>query len=279
MAIYQGDKLLASDINVKPGTTDYNDLSNKPSINGITLDGNKTVTDLNLQSYISLPGNTDLNTITTDGYYKVLLKDNTNYNQPIYNTTLPENNISFWTISFSSTPSGESLQYPLGEMIAFSPNVNSLYPTIYARKLHPADGWQPWYQIAGSGLDMPSKKAISITPGTDASTYTVPANGYIGYRMTAVESSGSFLATGRYLSVGGVCNVIGYYYNFTLPVEKGETVTIYHTGVTFKECYFVYANSEVPMNERFPASTTISEEPAIAKVTSTKKTRSKKASS
>lgn len=32
------------------GTTNYNDLTNKPSINGVTLEGNKTSADLNIQS-------------------------------------------------------------------------------------------------------------------------------------------------------------------------------------------------------------------------------------
>lgn len=32
------------------GTTNYNDLQNKPSINGVTLEGNKTSADLNIQS-------------------------------------------------------------------------------------------------------------------------------------------------------------------------------------------------------------------------------------
>ncbi len=32
------------------GTTNYNDLQNKPSINGMTLEGNKTSADLNIQS-------------------------------------------------------------------------------------------------------------------------------------------------------------------------------------------------------------------------------------
>lgn len=35
------------------GTTDYNDLSNKPSINGVTLSGNKTTGDLNLPNELS----------------------------------------------------------------------------------------------------------------------------------------------------------------------------------------------------------------------------------
>lgn len=32
------------------GTTNYNDLTNKPSINDVTLEGNKTSADLNIQS-------------------------------------------------------------------------------------------------------------------------------------------------------------------------------------------------------------------------------------
>lgn len=35
------------------GTSDYSDLSNKPSINGVTLSGNKTTSDLGISSPIS----------------------------------------------------------------------------------------------------------------------------------------------------------------------------------------------------------------------------------
>ena len=35
-----------------PGTTDYEDLQNKPQINGITLDGNKTFQELGLDNLI-----------------------------------------------------------------------------------------------------------------------------------------------------------------------------------------------------------------------------------
>lgn len=38
------------------GTTDYNELNNKPKINNITLSGNKTSADLGLQDAISFPG-------------------------------------------------------------------------------------------------------------------------------------------------------------------------------------------------------------------------------
>lgn len=48
------------------GTTDYNDLENKPQINSTTLSGNKTTSDLNLA---------DNATITVDANNKLALKN------------------------------------------------------------------------------------------------------------------------------------------------------------------------------------------------------------
>ena len=50
------------------GTSNYNDLSNKPSINGVTLSGNKTSEDLNIKSvrtfeYVGTGTNTNTLTI------------------------------------------------------------------------------------------------------------------------------------------------------------------------------------------------------------------------
>ena len=49
------------------GTSDYNELSNKPSINGVELSGNKTGSQLNLVS------DSDLATVATTGNYNDLL--------------------------------------------------------------------------------------------------------------------------------------------------------------------------------------------------------------
>ena len=43
----------SSDLHID-GTTDYSDLSNKPSINGVTLSGNKTTSDLHIDASPSL---------------------------------------------------------------------------------------------------------------------------------------------------------------------------------------------------------------------------------
>jgi hypothetical protein len=50
------------------GTTDYNDLTNKPSINSVTLSGNKTTADLNI-SYNDLDDKPALATVATTGDY------------------------------------------------------------------------------------------------------------------------------------------------------------------------------------------------------------------
>ena len=60
------------------GTTDYNDLDNKPQINGVTLSGNKSSSDLGLQDAISaedpLPASyiSGLATVATTGAYSDL---------------------------------------------------------------------------------------------------------------------------------------------------------------------------------------------------------------
>ena len=50
------------------GTTDYNDLINKPKINSVTLSGNKTTADLNI-SYNDLDDKPTLATVATTGDY------------------------------------------------------------------------------------------------------------------------------------------------------------------------------------------------------------------
>ena len=50
------------------GTTNYNDLSNKPSINGVTLSGNKTSSDLQISGSITID---DITTDILDSTKKV----------------------------------------------------------------------------------------------------------------------------------------------------------------------------------------------------------------
>lgn len=53
------------------GSTNYNDLSNKPSINNVTLSGNKSLSDLGIQPSGNYITNTDYATTTTGGVVKI----------------------------------------------------------------------------------------------------------------------------------------------------------------------------------------------------------------
>lgn len=57
--------------NTPAGISDYNDLSNKPSINGVTLSGNKTTADLNInvgiESYNDLADKPSINNVSLVG--------------------------------------------------------------------------------------------------------------------------------------------------------------------------------------------------------------------
>ena len=56
MSIRQGSTIIAGSSG-SGGTSNYNNLENKPSINGITLEGNKTTEDLNINSLPDQTGN------------------------------------------------------------------------------------------------------------------------------------------------------------------------------------------------------------------------------
>lgn len=68
-----GTSILGSgDLSVSGGTTDYTDLNNKPSVNSVTLTGNKTAGDLGLQNAIEVVTKTasdTTNTLETDKFY------------------------------------------------------------------------------------------------------------------------------------------------------------------------------------------------------------------
>lgn len=54
------------------GTTNYNNLSNKPQINSVTLEGNKSLSDLSIQetlTFDSTPTDGSTNPVTSDGIY------------------------------------------------------------------------------------------------------------------------------------------------------------------------------------------------------------------
>ena len=113
--------------------------------------------------------------------------------------------------------------------------------------------WTKWFQITGSGLDMPSKKFIDIPKPTWQSgiTYTAPANGYLLLNKMANDGN-------SYIEIFSSSYSNGWYspqrYNMRclFPLNKGETAKI-NTNITNTEWglyRFIYSNSEVPMDER-----------------------------
>lgn len=95
------------------------------------------------------------------------------------------------------------------------------------------------------GTGMPSNKYVDLTLGASGSTYTVPANGYLTYALSAssndmwFELTGS-LGTGSY---GGGNTTYGYH-GF-MPVKKGEVITISYQNCSTSLFRFVYAEGEV----------------------------------
>ena len=223
------------------GTTDYTALSNKPQINGIELSGNKTATDLNLQLYTILADNTDFNTIEETGLFKFTIIDGSvNLNQPILNQQNKTYNVSCIMYDSEKT-NGIQTVYSREEMS---------FP-VYGR-IKDNNVWQPWYQIAGSGLDMPSKKSIDISLQPSEFTYTAPANGYIYLdKQAQVQQYIQILEENNIYGQTVYAPIENSRLSIMLPIKKGSIVNIAYTADGATNAFkFIYANSEVPMNER-----------------------------
>lgn len=81
MSIRQGKIIIADSVS---STTDYQDLINKPKINGVELDGNKTTEDLNINvgitsvnggyGYGGRGDSSDSRQYVGNGYVKIIYK-------------------------------------------------------------------------------------------------------------------------------------------------------------------------------------------------------------
>jgi hypothetical protein len=193
-------------------------------------------------AYKNLSNNTDFNNINETGFFKFTISDGSvNLNQPIMNQNNKTYNVFCSIYDVNKT---------IGIQIVYSREQLS-FP-IYCR-IKENNNWLPWYQIAGSGLDMPSKKFIEFTPPISGQIYTAPANGYIYFaklsgnanERIALQNETSLLKSSIYSSASNQ-NLAVY-----IPVNRNDSVTFLYTvsGNTDK-CRFIYANSEVPMNER-----------------------------
>lgn len=163
------------------GTSDYSQLSNKPSINGITLSGNKTSVDLGLQNttqYSTMPtassenvgqivqyiGTTDAN--YTNGYFYICVSDNSSYSwnnlnvqgsagTPLYivtdNTTSADNKAVFLEI-FNKLKDND---YNFNVVLFVSDTFYypyKIYKTSYSVRLHFMKMLKPDYQTLGNNV-------------------------------------------------------------------------------------------------------------------------------
>lgn len=136
------------------GTSDYSDLSNKPSINDVTLSGNKTSSDLGVQSEID-----SSNKLSAD------LVDDTNTT----NKFVSASDISAWngkqdTIQYSTMPTASSTN--LGQIVQYTGTTDSTYTNGY------------FYECVSDGGDPAtySWENINIQPASSGGTSIIYKN-------------------------------------------------------------------------------------------------------
>ena len=206
-------------------------------------------------NYIIKNKNTDFDTLIETGLYYVPVDFGS-----IDITHCPVDiNSTVWFITVHMQKSSPTLK-AIWQYAHAQNNVNSKNDgtKIYARTYNSYNEnetgvWTEWFQITGSGLDMPSKKFIDIPKPTWQSgiTYTASANGYLLLNKMANDGS-------SYIEIFSSSYSNGWYspqrYNMRclFPLNKGETAKI-NTNITNTEWglyRFIYSNSEVPMSER-----------------------------
>jgi hypothetical protein len=200
----------------------------------------------NKLSYKILTANTDFNNINETGLFIVNISDNTQeYHQPIKTS---EYNNWDWIIQNISEYNNTYIK-----QIAYL-WTNSIQ---YQRYKSPSDNWSEWYQISGAGLDMPSNKFIDLlAPTSSGQIYTAPANGYYSIKsrgqststyilFDVLDGNSNYLYAMRMVSTNtGDCEQI-------IPISKNYKLRfIYNNAFDIEYFRFIYANSEVPMNER-----------------------------
>lgn len=205
-------------------------------------------------NYIIKNINTDFDTLIETGLYYVPVDFGS-----IDITHCPVDfNSTVWFITVhmqkSSTTKMTVWQYAHTQNSVNSKNGGTkIYARTYNSYNESETGWTKWFQITGSGLDMPSKKFIDIPKPTWQSgiTYTAPANGYLLLNKMANDGN-------SYIEIFSSSYSNGWYspqrYNMRclFPLNKGETAKI-NTNITNTEWNlyrFIYSNSEVPMDKR-----------------------------
>lgn len=166
---------------VSSGSSDYTDLTNKPTINSVTLDGNKTSADLGLQpalstqtAYTSQGSATKVPQITTNSLGQVTGITEVNITQPTVNDAvlvIQQNGITMTTFSANaSTDSTCNIVSPVPSVETISTASVSL--AIEANKNYVLDNAEITDITFSSCETSYQETTIQITTGSTAPTLT-----------------------------------------------------------------------------------------------------------
>ena len=193
------------------GTTNYNDLINKPSINNVTLQGNKTGSQLGLVS------STDLATVATSG----------NYNDLINKPTIPAAQVnSDWN---ASSGVAEILNKPTLAAVATSGDYDDLTnkPTIPAAQVN-----SDWNSTSGVSeiLNKPTvyqnAAELPISSSDTTNTKTYIDNKIELKHITGTTDSNGFLTTNVLATDYAFIGLKDSISHFALPLNAQSDSTI-----------------------------------------------------
>lgn len=98
------------------GTSDYNELENKPSINGVTLEGNVDGYDIGIYppvNYLTTPQNTFIKWLDSKDIWQVVIPFNNIYNGMTLSIPKPSNNNIERIIKINGTAQGNSYNWAI----------------------------------------------------------------------------------------------------------------------------------------------------------------------
>lgn len=169
------------------------------------------------------------------------------------NTPLALSTSTFWQLSvwkIDNNPNDVMQTVSIG-------NITNTYFTNVYRRFLANNVWTEWYQIAGSGLDMPSNKVVDLGKPVVQQVYTSNANGWISCSVRATAANQYLNVSYRNSNLVGIESevrsvAIGQLLTIFFPVSKGQTYRLDYdvTSTETLSWRLIYANSDVPMSER-----------------------------
>lgn len=228
----------------QPDSRNYELLNNKPMINGITLVGNRSLTTLGIQPAGDYATNTRVDTVESTLENKKADKATTlaGYNiGDAYTKTEVDQLINEKKHLLDQTGNQGKFLSTDGTNAAWADvqDANVIAATgVLTRVAELSDSHI-------SGLGMPSNKYIDLTLGATGSTYTAPANGWFQCACVGTIGSTYFELVNGFIA-SSTASFVGGWARASIPVKKGDIVTVYYGGNNFinRLFRFTYAEGE-----------------------------------